>query len=345
MKKLSKTLQIWLYSISTLVVLVAAIGVYEYVQFFGQKTEKEVMVYVYPDMTRDALVDSLAVYFGEDMAGKFETLCQFEDINPKSRRGAYKVKAGTSPFYLWRKLTRGSQSPINFTFNNKRMLKNFAEGVGETMMISADSIYSYISNPEVYKELGFTKETFPAMFIPDTYELYWTSSAKTIVKKMHEGYEAFWNESRRKQAKALGLTPVQVSTLASIVEEETAQNAEKPIVAGLYLNRLRIGMKLQADPTVKFAVGDTQLRRILNRHLTTDSPYNTYLYAGLPPGPIRLSDKSSLLAVLNAKKHNYLYMCAKEDFSGTHRFTASLSEHNYNARLYQAALNKRGIKK
>ena len=345
MKKLSKTLKIWLYSISTLVVLVAAIGIYEYVKFFGQKTEKEVMVYVYPDMTRDALVDSLAVYFGEDMATKFEDLCQYEDLNPQTRRGAYKVKAGTSPFYLWRKLTRGTQSPINFTFNNKRTLKDFAEAVGETMMISADSMYNYISNPEVYKELGFTKETFPAMFIPDTYELYWTASAKTIVKKLHESYEAFWSEGRRKQAKALGLTPVQVSTLASIVEEETAQKAEKPIVAGLYLNRLRIGMKLQADPTVKFAVGDTQLRRILNKHLITDSPYNTYLYAGLPPGPIRLSDKSSLLAVLNAKKHNYLYMCAKEDFSGTHRFTASLSEHNYNAHLYQAALNRRGIKK
>jgi UPF0755 protein len=182
------------------------------------------------------------------------------------------------------------------------------------------------------------------MFIPNTYEVYWNTPAEKLIERMKREYDVFWNNDRRRKAENIRLTPIEVSILASIVEEETAAPDEYPIVAGLYLNRLYKGMMLQADPTVKFAVGDFSLRRILNRHLEVDSPYNTYMYAGLPPGPIRIPSPKSIDAVLNHTVHNYLYMCAKEDFSGRHNFAVTLKEHNKNAEKYRAELNRRGIK-
>ena len=161
---------------------------------------------------------------------------------------------------------------------------------------------------------------------------------------MKREYNNYWNQKRISKAQAIGLTPLQVSTLASIVDEETANNAEKPVVAGLYINRLKKGMLLQADPTVKFALQDFTLKRILLKHLSIDSPYNTYKYAGLPPGPIRIPSVQGLESVLNYARHNYLYMCAKEDFSGTHNFAVTHSQHIVNAKLYQRELNRRKIK-
>ena len=184
-----------------------------------------------------------------------------------------------------------------------------------------------------------------AMFIPNTYEFYWTTTARQFADRMKAEYVRFWNEERIQKAESIGLTPVQVATLASIVQEETNQSSEKPRVAGVYINRLQKGMPLQADPTVKFAAGDITLRRILNRHLETDSPYNTYLYPGLPPGPITFPEISSLESVLNYEKHNYLYSCAKEDFSGFHNFARTNAEHERNAARYHAALAEMKILK
>ena len=191
--------------------------------------------------------------------------------------------------------------------------------------------------------LGFTRETIPALFIPNTYEIYWNVSPERFMARMKQEYNRFWTEERRKKAEALGLTPVEVSTLASIVEEESAVADEYPTIAGLYLNRLKAGMPLQADPTVKFAAGDFALQRILDKHLAIDSPYNTYKYAGLPPGPIRIPSIRAIDAVLNPAHHRYFYMCAKEDFSGRHNFAATLAEHNRNANRYRAELNRRKI--
>ena len=183
-----------------------------------------------------------------------------------------------------------------------------------------------------------------ALFIPDTYEVYWNISIDKLMEKMVKGNQHFWNQQRTQKAKAMGLSPVEVATLASILDEETANNAEKPMIAGMYYNRLKAGMPLQADPTVKFALKDFALRRIYNKLLQTDSPYNTYKNTGLPPGPIKIASIAGIDAVLNHVRHDYLYMCAKEDFSGTHNFAKTYQEHLNNAGRYTKALNQRGIK-
>ena len=212
-------------------------------------------------------------------------------------------------------------------------------------MIDSIDIANLLTEKSILQEYNFTKQTLPALFIPNTYQVYWNISSKEFLNRMFKEYKRFWTEERQNKAKAIGLTPIEVSILASIVEEETNNKSEKPMVAGLYINRLKKGMPLQADPTVKFAWQDFTLRRITNKHLTIDSPYNTYKIIGLPPGPIRIPSPEGIDAVLNYSKHNYLYMCAKEDFSGTHNFASTLSEHNRNARKYWDALNKRKIYK
>ena len=203
----------------------------------------------------------------------------------------------------------------------------------------------FFSNPTYINQLGYTLETFPTLILPNTYEVYWNIMPEQFIARMMKERRKFWNEERLAKAKALNMTPEEVATLASIVDEETNNNAEKPIVAGLYINRLKRNIPLQADPTVKFALGDFARKRILLADLEVESPYNTYKRTGLPPGPIRIATIAGIESVLNYARHNYIYMCAKEDFSGTHNFATTLSEHNANARRYQEALNKLNIKK
>ena len=196
---------------------------------------------------------------------------------------------------------------------------------------------------EVLPDSGFDRPNFPAAFIPDSYEFYWSSTPANVVTRLLDYRNKFWTDERRSKAKSLGLTPTEVATVASIVEEETAKTDEKPKVARLYLNRIAKGIKLQADPTVKFASGDFSLRRITGKHLAIESPYNTYRIKGLPPGPIRVAAGATIDAVLNAPDHDYIYMCAKEDFSGYHNFAKDYATHQANARRYQAELNRRQI--
>jgi UPF0755 protein len=191
---------------------------------------------------------------------------------------------------------------------------------------------------------GFDTASIVCMFVPDTYEVYWNTSIENLMSRLKKEHDKFWDSSRQAKATAIGLTPNEVCTLASIVDEETSNNPEKPMIARMYLNRLAKGMALQADPTVKFALKDFAIRRIYHNMLNTDSPYNTYRYAGLPPGPIKVASVAGIDAVLNAPNHSYLYMCAKEDFSGTHNFASTYSEHLRNAAKYTKALNERGIK-
>ena len=211
-------------------------------------------------------------------------------------------------------------------------------------MINNDELLSYLGDEDYCRSLGFDAVTIKTMFIPNTYEVYWNTPADKLVERMKREYDSFWNDERLKKAENIRLSPIEVSILASIVEEETAVPEEYPVVAGLYINRLYKNMPLQADPTVKYAVGDFTLRRILNIHLEVESPYNTYLNGGLPPGPIRIPSVRGIDAVLNYTKHNYIYMCANDDFSGRHNFAVTLSEHNRNAQKYRAELNRRGIR-
>ena len=225
-----------------------------------------------------------------------------------------------------------------------RTVDRLVRAVSRQLMIDSLDIAKLISDSAYCAQMGYTQETLPSLFIPNTYEVYWNMSADAFMKRMQKEHAAFWNNDRLKKAQHIGLTPEEVSTLASIVEEETANGPEKPMVAGLYINRLNKGMLLQADPTVKFGLQEFGLKRILFKHLEVDSPYNTYKHAGLPPGPIRIPSIQGLESVLNYTQHHYIYMCAKEDFSGTHNFAVTAAQHQANARRYQQALNRRKIK-
>ena len=257
--------------------------------------------------------------------------------------GRYILRTGMNTNQIVNKLRAGDQDPVNVTFNNARFNEDLAGKVSRYLVADSLSVLELFSNEELIEKYGFTRETFRAMFIPNTYQFFWTTTADEFAARMKKEFDRFWNETRRKKAEEIGMTPVEVITLASIVQEETAKNDELSRVAGLYINRLKIGMPLQADPTVKYAVGDFSLRRILNVHLEVDSPYNTYRNAGLPPGPVNFPEVSAIDAVLNHEQHQYLYMAAKEDFSGYHNFARTLAEHNRNANRYRAALDKMKI--
>jgi len=257
------------------------------------------------------------------------------------KTGRYEITPKMSYLDAVQMLRRGSQTPVKLTFNNIRLKKDLAERIAQQLNFEADTLLYYLNDEASVSALGFDTTTIVAMFIPNTYEIYWTISAPQFLEKMKKEYERFWTPERMKKAEKIRLNQIQISALASIVEEETNLKKEYPIIAGLYLNRLKKGMLLQACPTAKYAVGDFTLKRILYEHLRTDSPYNTYKYAGLPPGPIRIPSTPVIDGVLNAAQHDYLYMCAKEDFSGSHYFSVTLSEHNRYAQLYQTALNQR----
>ena len=259
--------------------------------------------------------------------------------------GRYELKDGYTNRELINVLKAGLQSPLKLTFTNVRLRRELADKLSTQIDARSSQIDSLLSSSSYTQSLGFDTTTVISMFIPNTYELYWNTSAENLMKRMKKEYEKFWTPARDAEREKLHLTRVQVSTLASIVEAEQQQHAdERPRIAGVYLNRLKRGMKLQADPTVVYANRDFTIKRVLNVHLQKDSPYNTYKYTGLPPGPINLPSIASIDAVLKPESNNYLYFCAKEDFSGYHAFATNVSEHIMNARRDQAALNRAGIK-
>jgi len=257
--------------------------------------------------------------------------------------GVYQLEPEMTNLEVVRMLRSGDQVPVQITFNNVRLKEDLAEKITTNIGLSSSEFLSILNDEEFLSEYGFNSNNATAMFIPDTYEVYWTISGKALFQKMFEEYKNFWNSTRKSKAAALNLSPIQVSVLASIVQAESIKAEESPVIAGLYLNRLKRDIALQADPTLVFAVGDFTIQRVLNEHKKVDSPYNTYMYKGLPPGPINMPTINSLDAVLNFENHNYIYMCAKEDFSGYHRFARTLTQHNKNARLFQNALNQRKI--
>jgi UPF0755 protein len=257
--------------------------------------------------------------------------------------GRYKLVSDMSNRDLISILRAGLQTPIRLTFTGFRTPQQLAEKVSNQIEADSAEIVEAFLSPKIAAQYGFTTESFIAMFIPNTYEFFWNTGTKGFFDRMNREYEIFWTEEKDKKAAEIGLSRVKVSTIASIVEEETIRVDERPRVAGVFMNRLKRGMPLQADPTIKFAMGDFTIRRILTKHLQIDSPYNTYKYRGLPPGPINAPSISSINAVLNHESHKYLYFCAKPDYSGYHAFASTLSEHNRNARIYQQFLNKERI--
>ena len=257
--------------------------------------------------------------------------------------GLYQIEPKMNNLQLVRMLRSGQQTPVRVTFNTVRTQEELAEKISVNLEVSKEQFLELLQDSVYIRKFGFEEETIMSLFIPNTYEFWWNTSAEELFERMHKEYQIFWTDARKQKAQDLGLSQQEVSTLASIVQAESQKSDERPRIAGVYLNRLRIGMPLQADPTLVFAAGDFTIKRLTAKQMAIDSPYNTYKYAGLPPGPINLPDINSLDAVLNYEKHSYLYFCAKEDFSGYHSFALSYDEHLSNARRYQRALNAANI--
>jgi len=267
------------------------------------------------------------------------------DFPESVKAGRYKLTPGMSNRKLIGNLRAGLQDPVKLRFANIRLKENLAGLLGKSFEADSAQFSAILNNEAVAEQYGFTKDNFFAMFIPNTYNIYWNTSPDKVIERLNEEYKKFWTAERKGKAEKQNLTPIEVSILASIVRGEALHNDEMPQIAGLYLNRLKKGMLLQADPTVIFANNDFTIRRVLNKHLTIDNPYNTYRYKGLPPGPITMAPIVAIDAVLNPAQHDYIYMCAKEDFSGYHAFATTVTEHLVNARKFQKALDDRNIKK
>jgi len=332
--------------IGILVLILLILSYLGYKWTFSSALDITQTVSIYIDDTKDfnAVVNLLEDSAKMKNSALFRKVAEAMKYPDNLKTGKYDVNPKMNCIEIVRMLRNGNQSPVKLTFNNIRLKSELAERLGSQMMFGSNRLLTELQKPAVCAEYGFDTATVVCMFIPNTYEIYWNTPVDKFLQRMKKEYDRFWTDERTSKAKELSLSQIEVSTLASIVEEETASAKEYPIVAGLYINRLRKGMPLQADPTVKYAVGDFALRRILYSHLEIDSPYNTYKHTGLPPSPIRIPSVAGIDAVLNYSRHNYLYMVAKEDFSGTHNFAVSLSEHNNNARKYQEALNRRGIR-
>ena len=325
--------------------VVAAVSLWFAVTPVVSRAPRAGVVKVRPQTSVEAVGDSVAAVAGRDFADRVVRVLRLTGTDMQNRQGAYKVRAGESALVVARHLAKGAQCGVRVTFNNIRTRRQWADRMAQQLMLDADDLLPLLADSARCAAYGFTTDNITAMLLPDTYEFFWTVSAEKLLDRLHGYYERFWTQQRVSLAAAEGLTPADVAIVASIVEEETAKADERGRVARLYLNRLHDGMPLQADPTVKFALGDFGIRRLSVAMTRTESAYNTYRVRGLPPGPIRLPEKATLDAVLHAPKHNYLYMCAKDDFSGYHNFAADYATHMANARRYQAALDARGIKR
>lgn len=276
-------------------------------------------------------------------AVSFSFVAKVLDYQEAVKPGVYLLQSGMSNLDAVRRLRAGDQMPVRVTFNNVRLKNELAEKITANTGVAPAEFEALLSNEAFLEKYGLNADNSMTVFLPNTYEVYWTITAEELFDRMFKAHQQFWNTDRKQQAAALNLTPVEVSILASIVQAETIMSDERAKVAGLYLNRLDRNMYLQADPTVKYALGDFAIQRVLTKDTRVKSPYNTYINRGLPPGPINLPGIASIQSVLNYQKHDYLYMCAKEDFSGYHSFAETLSEHNRNASRLHRALNQRKI--
>lgn len=317
-----------------------------YYYFFSSMTVKEdsMFVYIDDDDNIDSVYAKLEPIASSHAITGFKILVKHSSYSDNIRTGRYEIEKGNGAFTVFRKLKNGLQSSVNLTIPSVRTIDKLAGSIAKKMMMDSVMLHDALADSAICAKYGYTPQTIMCMFIPNTYELYWNISIDKFLDKMDKESKKFWDFERTQKAKAMNLTKEEVITMASIVDEETANDQEKPMIAGMYYNRLKAGMPLQADPTIKYALKDFSIKRIYHNMLTVKSPYNTYKNIGLPPGPIRIPTVAGIDAVLNHVHHNYLYMCAKEDFSGTHNFAETYEEHLKNAAKYSEALNDKGIK-
>jgi UPF0755 protein len=336
--------RIYLLAIPALLAISCAILIFRMV--FGlniRSGDKTIYLYLPTGSTYEQALDSINSRITIRNPGLFRMLAEKKRYPANIKPGRYAIKGSMSYLELLNILRSGRQTPVNVTFNNIRTLNDLAGKVGSQIETDSSKIISFLDDSSNYRTDGFTRANIISVFIPNTYELYWNTTAGEFYSRMLKEYRKFWNNGRLSKAKEKKLTPAEVSILASIIDCEVSKADEKPRIAGVYLNRLRRGIPLQADPTIMFALNDFTINRVLYRHLKFESPYNTYLHAGFPPGPIGCPTIEGIDAVLNAEQHDYLYFAAKADFSGFHNFSRTLAEHNRYAALYQRELNKRKI--
>ena len=332
------------------IIIIAAISAKFAIRYYTTRVrqihlKETAYIYITPKDDSESVLKKLEEIVSPASAYGFALLSRHNNYDSRKRSGKFAIKDGDTMKDIYYRIVSNTQTPVKLVVPSTRSVQLLVGNVCRQLMMDSVELSEFMTSTIYKNKIGYTDESFPSLFIPETYEVYWNIKPEDLMIRFMKERREFWNEKRMAKAEKLGMTPEDVATLASIVDEETNDDAEKPIVAGLYINRLKRGMLLQADPTVKFALGDPTRKRILNKDLEVESPYNTYKHAGLPPGPIRIATKQGIESVLNYKKHDYLYMCAKEDFSGTHNFAKTLSEHNANAKKYQNALNKLKIKK
>ena len=325
------------------VALILGVG-YFYLFSSIAKGGKTQYLYVDKDDNIDSVYEKLDSITTSSGMAAVSMLARHSDYAGNIIPGRYALESGMGALRFLRNLKKGAETPLHLTIPSVRTMDKMAEVLGKKLLIDSLELQKAFSDPATCSRYGLDTLTIGCLFIPNTYDVYWTITSKELLDRMQKESRAFWNDSRQQKADALEMTHEQIITLASIIDEETSNNAEKPMIAQMYLNRLAKDMPLQADPTVKFALKQFELKRIYHEHLSVNSPFNTYRNKGLPPGPIRIPTVAGIDAVLNHASHDYLYMCAKEDFSGTHNFAKTYDEHLQNAKKYADALNKRGIK-
>ena len=323
MKKLDSRTYLYIALAGLVLILVLTVT---YMLTPVSKADTTQYVYIDEDDTQDSVIAKV---------GAFSHTAGMTGLTIEPSEGA---------FVVFRHLKNGRQTSMMLTIPEVRTMDRLAAVLAQKLMLDSATIATALTDQATCQELGYDTCTIAAMFVPNTYDIYWNVSLDKFLKRMQREHDRFWQGDREQKAAQMQLTPNEVCTLASIIDEETANNAEKPMIAGMYLNRLHEPMPLQADPTIKFALKQFELKRIYNKLLNVDSPYNTYRNEGLPPGPIKVASVKGIDAVLNYVRHDYLYMCAKEDFSGTHNFARTYQEHLKNAARYSQALNERDIK-
>lgn len=343
-KKKTKRTNIIVATVAIMLLLAAISGL---ALLRGQKmsNSESVTLYLPTGSSYEAVVDSLDAHGCIGNHTIFNNMARLRHYRDNVKGGCYVIGAHNNVWNTLTKLYYGNQDPIHVTINKYRTKEQLCQYLDKKLELSADTLLAMLQNDSICAAYGHTTATIIGIFVQNTYDIYWNISPSKLLDRMKKESDRFWNNNRIDKCKALKLTPDEVITLASIVEEETNKNDEKELIASVYLNRLRKGMLLQADPTLKFAAGDFTLRRILNKHMESNNPYNTYRFPGLPPGPICIPGPKSIDAVLANRKTEYLYFCAKADFSGYHAFATSLAQHNANAAAFHAELNKRKIYK
>jgi len=334
------------YYLIPVIICLAVIGGLVYYFFLTDVAKEDKVCYLYidDDDTADSVYVKLEPMVTQHGLTGVKYLARYMRYTNRIRTGRYAIQPGESALNVVRNLKNGHQQAEMLTIPESRTMEKLAGTLSKKLMLDSLTLVTSLTDNDFCGRWGYDTATIACMFVPNTYEMYWNISLDGLMERMQKEHDHFWNGERMAKAEAIGLNANEVCSLASIIDEETANNEEKPMVAGMYLNRLKADMPLQADPTIKFAMKRFELRRIYHDMLFYDSPYNTYQNTGLPPGPIKVASIKGIDAVLNRVDHDFLYMCAKEDFSGTHNFAKTYSEHLKNAARYSKALNERGIK-